>query len=443
MPQPANLSSNTSLSSLASNKWYALGLLMLIGLFNYIDRLSMSILQLPIKSELGLSDSQIGILTGLAFSLVYTTVSIPISRLADRYSRKWIIAGTLAIWSLMTAACGAASAFWMLVVFRMGVAVGEAGCVPASHSLIADFFGVRERARAIATYGLIFPLGTLLGFAASGWLATAFGWRQTFFILGILGLLFAPVIVLTLREPVRGATDEVERDGGGESLAQGLRILFSKKSFTLLILGGSSLAYPLNVALVWNPPFYDRIFGIPLADLSLYLALLSGGAGAVGLYLSGIIADKLSQFDLRWYLWVPAGAGALLVPSMFGQYWLASSAVTSFAFGIGAAMMMNAFLAPMTAIAQRLAGPHLRALASAIILFCAGLIGTVLGPLITGLLSDFFLGQTADSGEALRYAVLTSTAVALIGVLMLCGGAHYLRQDLAVMESKGSGVDDS
>lgn len=423
---------------LQSNKWYALGLLMVIGLFNYIDRLSISILQLPIKEELGLTDSQIGALTGLAFSLVYTTVSIPISRLADRYSRKWVIAITLAIWSLMTAACGMASAFWMLIIFRMGVAVGEAGCVPASHSLIADFFRVEERARAIATYGLIFPLGTLLGFAASGWLSEAVGWRQTFIILGVVGIALAPFVIITLREPERGATEDspVETKAGG-SIAEGLKILLAKKSFVFLVLGGSILSYPLNVALVWNPPFYDRIFGIPLSQLALYLALLSGGAGAIGLYLSGVVADKLGTRDSRWYLWLPGWAGVFLVPCMIGQYLLAPNAYVSFGIGIGSAILMNSFLAPMTAIAQRLAGPHLRALASAVILFTAGLIGTVFGPFFTGMISDLLLPVfNNNDGESLRFAILSSIAMCVLGSSILFYGGRFLRLDLDEMENK-------
>lgn len=424
---------------LRRNKWYALAVLMVVGLFNYMDRLSISVLQVPIKEELGLSDTQIGALTGLAFAVVYTTVSIPIARLADKISRKLVITVALVLWSLMTAACGLASGFVALMILRMGVAVGEAGCLPASHSLLSDFFPFKQRATAIAAYGLVFPIGILISFAASGWLSSAFGWRQTFMILGLLGIALAPLIMLTMEEPTRGATDEtIPSHEAPATLWLALSTLWASPSFRYLVLGGALLSYPLNVALVWNPAFYSRNFEMSLAELSLYLALMSGAVGAVGLYAGGAIADKLGKKDPRWYMWIPAIAGAALTPAMIAQYLLASTIYQSFAAGIFSALLMTVFLAPMNAIAQALAGPHLRAMASASILFATGFFGTALGPFGTGLLSDLFAKYMSAEGHSLTYAILCSAIPTVLGTLLLIKGAKHLSDELAHHQTKAT-----
>ena len=438
-----NKKPNPRIAPPQANKWYALGLLMVVGLFNYIDRLSISILQVPIKAELELSDTQIGILTGLAFSLVYTTMSIPLARLADRVPRKFVIAGALAAWSLMTAACGFASGFVMLAFLRMGVAIGEAGCVPASHSTISDYFPLHERATAIATYGLVFPVGTLIGFAASGWLSTAFGWRQTFIILGLLGLVLVPIVLATLREPARGESDGHAFVGQTLSLRDAVGTLWRSLAMRHLIIGGAILSYPLNASLVWNAAFYDRIFGLPLAELALYLALLSGGGGAIGLYASGLFADRLGRIDARWYMWVPGLAGLLTVPFMFAQYLFAGGAYSSLAMGFASAVLLNAFLAPMAATAQSLAAPNLRALASASIVFTAGFIGTVLGPLLTGIVSDLLALRFDLGSEAIRYAILSSAFVGLLGASLLLRGARYLPDEFARLRTVSSEAESS
>ncbi|MFV0277478.1 MAG: spinster family MFS transporter [Parahaliea sp.] len=434
-------------------KWLTLILLMLVGLFNYIDRLSMSILQVPIKAEMGLSDTQIGILTGLAFSLVYTTMSVPIARLADRYSRKLVILCALVVWSLMTAACGLATGFLVLAVLRMGVAIGEAGCVPASHAIISDTFRFDERARALAAYGLVFPVGTLLGFAASGWLSEALGWRQTFVVLGLAGLGLAPVVMLYLKEPRRGASDlpvgggetpvqpgagGVEAAGAGEernparsmSTLQALRQLWGSRAFCYLVVGSSILSYPLHASMVWNTAFYHRSFAMPIAELSVYLALLAGGAGGLGLYCFGSLADRLGRRDPRWYLWIPALSGLALLPAILAQYLWAPTARLSLLVGVVTVALMNAFLAPMMAMCQALAAPHLRSLASASAVFTAGLLGTVLGPVITGIVSDLLQRHSALGEEALRYAILTTLVAALLGAVLLLRGARFLAGDL-------------
>lgn len=407
-------------------RWYALAVVIVVGLFNYIDRLSMSILQVPIKAELGLSDSQIGVLTGLAFSMVYTLLSLPIARLADRVPRRYVIAGALATWSAMTAMCGLASGFLMLAVFRMGVAIGEAGCVPATHATISDHFPAHQRGTAMSTYSLVLPIGTLVAFASSGWLAGALGWRRTFVVLGVLGLLLVPMVLVGLREPVRRETDGFAATDGREPLGVTLLAFWRSRPLRYLLLGGALVSYPLHATLVWNASFYSRQFSMPLGEIATWLALLSGIGGGIGLYASGILADRLGRIDVRWYLWVPALAGLLTLPSLCTQYLFAPSASASFAVGFVSAMLTNAFISPMSATAQSLVRPDQRALVAACVVAVAGFLGTVLGPLVTGILSDVFAARFGPGPDGLRYALVLAGLVSTLGAALLWLGARDL-----------------
>ena len=226
------------------NARFGLAMLFVVALFNYIDRSIISILQEPLKADLHLSDTQLGALTGLSFALLYTTLALPIARLADRVNRKRLIAAALAIWSTATGCCGLANSFGVLVLFRMGVAFGEAGVVPASHSMISDYFPPRKRGTALALWGLSNPFGTMLGFAAGGWITAAMSWRQAFLVFGVLGVALAPVVLL-MKEPRRGGTDPVqpldEAEGPlpfGEVVAR----LWRLRAFRCLARGGGAPA---------------------------------------------------------------------------------------------------------------------------------------------------------------------------------------------------------
>lgn len=419
----------------------ALALLMAVGLFNFVDRLCMSILSVPIRRELELSDTQIGILTGLAFSLVYTLTAVPIARLADRGSRKRVLVGCLALWSLMTAGCGLATSFLVLALLRMGVALGEAGCVPATQALLSDYYPRTERARALATWQLVLPVGTLVGFAASGWLNAALGWRNTFLVLGVVGLLLAPLVHALLREPARGAADApapATATPGRAASAPGrtasaddvgvlvaLRELWSLRSYRYLLLGGAFLAWPMNVTLYWNGQFYSRVHGLSLGQVALWLALLAGVAGGIGLFGGGWLADRLGRKDPRWQLWVPGLAGLAVAPCMLAQYFV-PGATTSLWLGIAPAMLLNAFMPPQAAGVQSLARPERRALASGTIVLVSGTVGTAIGPFATGVISDLLAQGPVPGPEALRWAVGGSGLLAALGgLLFLVAGRHY------------------
>jgi MFS family permease len=411
--------------------WYVLGVLFVVSVFNYIDRQSLAILQISIKSELGLSDTQLGSLTGLSFALLYSSLALPIARLADRTNRVWLVGVALSIWSLMTAASGLAIGMITLTMCRMGVAFGEAGCVPASHSLISDYFTRQQRATAIATWALSFPVGTKLGFMMGGWLNNAFGWRHAFMILGIGGLCLVP-LMLTLREPLRGATDGIATPLPNQAprLTQAIKTLWSLRAFRHATFAGALVDFTLYATLNWNAPFYNRTFGLTGGDLAGHMALLSGVGSGLGVYLGGRIADRLARRDARWYLWTPAVAAIAVVPCMCVQYFTAQSSV-SLLVGYLPAALLSCFLAPLVATAQLLVPANLRAFTSAVLALVVGIVGLGLGPLVTGMLSDLFASRYGLGQDSLRYAIAASAVPALWGAVHFMRAAHFLRDELA------------
>ncbi len=410
---------------------YVLGVLMLVSVFNYIDRQSLAILQIPIKLELGLSDTQLGSLTGLSFAVLYSSLAVPIARLADRYNRVWLVSIALAIWSVMTAASGLAVGMVTLTLCRMGVAFGEAGCVPASHSILADYFARRQRATAIATWALSFPLGTMLGFMSGGWLSSAFGWRHAFMILGIAGICLIP-LMLTLREPLRGAKDEtvVAAPNQPVPLMQAIRTLCSLRTLVHATFAGALVDFTLYATLNWNAPFYNRTFGLAGKDLAVHMALLSGVGSGLGVYFAGRIADRMGRRDMRWYLWTPALAAIIAVPSMCVQYFVPQSTVSLLA-GYLPAALLSCFLAPLVASAQLLVPANLRAFTSAILALVVNIVGLGLGPLVTGMLSDLFASRYGVGQNSLRYAIALSAIPALWAALHFFRAAHYFRAELS------------
>jgi MFS family permease len=414
-------------------KWYVLGVLIVIGLFNYIDRQSLAILQIPIKRELGLSDTQLGALTGLAFALLYTSMALPIARLADRSNRTMLIAGALGVWSVMTGACGLAIGMVTLAITRMGVAFGEAGCAPTSHSLISDYFPRAQRATAIGLWTLTFPIGTMLGFVAGGWLSTSLGWRQAFAVLGLCGLALAPLVLLTVREPQRGAMDAAA-PGKQPTWAEAVRTLWSLRAFRHATLGGALVDFTLYATLNWNAPFYNRVFGLSMTEIAGHLALLSGIGGGLGVYLGGALTDRLGRRDARWYMWVPAIAALAAVPVMMIQYFTASAQLSLLA-GFLPAMFLSSFLAPLVATGQLLVPATLRAFTSAVLALVVNIVGLGLGPLVTGMISDRLINHYGLGNDSLRYAIAASAVVALWGAAHFMRAAFFVREELTVAKS--------
>ncbi|WP_026326170.1 spinster family MFS transporter [Sphingomonas sp. Mn802worker] len=392
----------------------ALLLLIVVSVFNYLDRTIISILQVPIKRDLSLSDAQLGALTGLAFALFYSTLGVPIARLADRYSRRWVIAGSIALWSAMTAISGFSTSFAALVFFRIGVALGEAGSIPATHSMLADYYPPERRATALAIWGLALPIGVMLGYLSGGWLAQAIDWRAALWIVGGVGVLLAPLILALLREPTRGRFDSGPAPAAMPG-QEGLRVMARRPSLLLLFAGGALNNLVLSVALNWNAPFYARLHGMALGDIATALSLMTGIGGAIGIFAGGWLTDRI-RADTPERRPILTGIALLLTtPAALVQLQTASTAV-SLAAGAITVLLLFFYYAPIIAMTQSLVPASIRAFTSSILLLSVNIIGLGLGPWMTGILSDMLGG----GDQSLR------TAMTIISFFGLAAGGCFL-----------------
>ena len=382
---------------------YVLAVLVLVYVVNFIDRQVFSILIEPIKADIDLSDTQLGFLGGVAFAFFYTFAGIPIARWADRGNRVTIVTLALVIWSGMTALTGLARGFGSLMIARIGVGIGEAGCSPPIHSLISDYFPPERRATALSIYALGIPIGAAIGTLAGGWIGQYYGWRTAFLVVGLPGLLIAVLVKLTLREVPRGHSEGAEAVAEQtESVGGVIRFMWGLKSFRHLSLAGSLHAFVGYGVGLFLPSFFMRIHGFGLAETATYLFLI-GLTGMIGTFLGGFLGDRLGVRDKRWYAWVPGIATIAAVPFAVAFYLWEDPIVMLF-LAIPGAILGPMYLGPTFGLTQTLVKPHMRALASAILLFILNLIGLGLGPLFAGFLSDQLRPEFGI--ESIRYALL-------------------------------------
>ena len=412
-------------------RWTVLVMLTLVYTFNFIDRQILVILQEPIKAELGLSDAQLGLLTGFSFALVYVTAGIPIAWLADRSNRRNIVAASLAFWSLMTALSGLVQNFGQLLAARIGVGVGEAGGSPPSHSMISDYFPLSNRGTALSFYSMGIYIGVLFGFAAGGWIAENFGWRNAFFAIGIPGILYALAVIWIIKEPPRG-----QYDIGGTppkaSMTETIRCLRSRPTFWWISVGCAFTAFVSYGNGNFMPSFLMRNHGLSLAEVGAILGLISGLSGAAGTLLGGFLSDRLGVRDIRWYVWIPMLGGlSAMAPAYYTL--LGSNTNLIIAAMIPSQILGALYLGPCIATCHNLVSPGMRAMASALLFFVLNIIGLGLGPLTVGILSDQFAGRFGD--DNLRYAMVTTLTISLVGVFFLWMGVRSLRRDLNAHQS--------
>ena len=406
---------------------YALGVLVVVYTFNFIDRQILSILLEPIKQDLGLSDSALGMLTGFAFALFYATLGIPIARFADRSNRRNLIAWALAIWSAMTAVSGLAQNFWHLLLARIGVGVGEAGCSPPAHSMLADYFPTENRATALGIYSLGIPFGILFGFIAGGWLNEFFGWRVAFFIVGVPGLLLAILVRFTLQEPPRGMAEGRVADEEQPTIMETFRFLWSKRSFRHMAVGGGLTAFVGYGVITWVPSFLIRSYGMNTGDVGTYLGLILGIPGGIGIALGGYLADRYGARDTRWYLWIVSVALIASTPLFFGVY-LSNTAFASLMFLILPILLGNFYQATTFSQTQGLVSLRMRSVAAAVLLFILNMIGLGAGPQAVGILSDIL--QPSYGDESLRYALLILSTVQIWAAYHYYQAGKSLKDDL-------------
>ena len=412
--------------SITSNRAYILFILVVVYTFNFIDRQIIGILAVPIKADLGLSDTQLGLMGGLAFALFYTGLGIPIAMLADRYSRTWIMTAALAIWCLMTAASGLATNFWQLFAARLGVGVGEAGGVAPAYSLISDFFPPNQRARALSVYSFGIPIGSAIGIVFGGVIATMLDWRIAFFIVGLAGLVLAPIFRLTIKEPIRGGFDRQREDTTPPGLKTILRTLFQKPSFWLVSLGASCSSMMGYGLFFWLPSFFVRSFEMTLLNASLYYGAVLLVGGLAGIWAGGWLGDRFGQTRRSRYITIPAIAFIATVP-FYIIAMLSESMLLTFTVLLIPTALGLIWLGPVISVIQHLVPPNMRATASAIFLFINNLIGIGIGTFAIGLLSDLLTTQYGD--DSLRYSILAGTSFYVVAAALFFLAAKWIEQD--------------
>ncbi len=414
---------------------YALGVLTLAYVSSHVDRNIMGIVIEPLKQDLGLSDTQLGFLSGIAFALFYATLGIPIAIWADRSNRRNIIAMAVTVWSAMTALCGLAGNFWQLAAARIGVGIGEAGSSPPSHSMIADLFPKDQRSGAMAIYSLGVYIGIMTGFVVGGWIVDTWGWRAAFFALGLPGLIIAALVRFTMVEPPRGHADGTASAAAKSgSLSDAFSYLWRTKSARHIILGVTLTSFVGYGGVTWAPAFLIRSYGMTPGEAGLFLGIVVGPIGGAGALLGGYLADRLAKRDLRWNAWIVAVAKLLAIPFVAGFY-LAPNLSWALAFYIPGTIFGAFYLGPSFALIQTLSPLHMRALASAIMLLIINLIGLGLGPQLVGLLSDIL--RPSLGGESLRYALLIFAMVNIVAALHYYLGGRSLREDLVKLDEQG------
>ena len=411
---------------------YVLGVLFVVYVFNFIDRQVLAILLDPIKEELAVSDTWMGVLSGPAFALFYTFAGIPIARWADRSSRRSIIALGLTLWSVMTAACGLARSFLELALARVAVGVGEAAGSPPAHSLISDYFPPERRATALSIYATGVYVGAMIAFLLGGWVLSAFDWRTVFVVVGLPGLLLALLVRLTVREPPRGHSERGPADAGNVPLGEVLRFLASRRSFVFIVLAASCAALSGYGVLAWGPAFLGRVHGMSGLEIGTSLGLIIGLGGSGGAFLGGRLADVLGRRYPRWYMFLSALVCATGVPFAVGFVLLDDTrlALTCFApFYVLTAM----YVGPMLSMTQGLVKLRMRATASAILLFILNVVGLGAGPFLVGLLND----QLADrfGPEAIRYSLLVVAVIGGLAGPLFFEASRTLREDLAARDA--------
>ena len=400
-------------------------ILLLAYIFNFIDRQIIGVLAVPIRAEFGLDDNDLGNL-GIAFGIFYAAIAIPIAWLADRRGRVGIIAAAVAVWSLFTAACGLVQSYAQLVVARMGVAVGEAGGIAPSYALIADYYPKERRARALAFFSLGIPIGSALGVFFGGWLAAALSWRTAFLIVGLAGLPAALMIKAFIPEPVRGRFDAPAPGAAAPLFAEVARTLAGNPSFWLLSFGaafGSILGYGL---IFWLPSFFNRSFGLSLADVGWFYGSIVLVGGVAGTWLGGWIGDRVGPSRPARYALIPAICFLITAPAFAAGVFAPNLYVAWLFFTLGQ-MFALAWLGPVISAIQHIVPPAMRATASASFLFVNNLIGIAFGIKFLGWMS-VRLGA-AYGAESLRYSILLGLGFYLVSAAIYFAAARRLKRD--------------
>ncbi|GKQ50757.1 MFS transporter [Bradyrhizobium sp. Ce-3] len=422
---PQAAASTQTAAAPAARRYYVLALLTIIYALNFLDRTIFNVLIEPIKKEFALSDTTMGLLAGFGFVLFYSLLGIPIARMADRLNRRNIVAAAFAFWSAMTYLCGLASSVTTLALARVGVGIGESAGTPASQSMIADLFDKNERPRALGIYAIGTYLGVFLGYFIGGTINQHYGWRMAFFTAGLPGIALAAILWLTISEPKRGAMAETFK---AEPIGPTLGFLLSQPSFVIVLIGFCLTTYTNYATAVWIPPFLARIHHLSSAEIGSYAGTFKGLAGMAGTLIGGLVVARIGRRDDRWKLWAPAIMSGLAGP-VFALCMLTPSFTLMVATLALTSFMVGFHLGPIFAIAQTVAKPSMRALASAIVLLTATCFGQGVGPLAVGLINDAL--KASYGVDAVRYSLLSAAVTTTLGALLFVWAARWIRTDIA------------
>lgn len=391
--------------------------LLVVYILNFLDRQIVAILAEPMKLEFGLSDTQLGLLAGPAFAVFYAVLGVPIARYADKAStnRVWLISVSLAVWSAMTAVCGVAQNFLQLALARVGVGVGEAGCTPAAHSLIADSVPPEKRSSAIAFYGLGIPIGGLLGLVIGGIVNDLYGWRAAFMIVGAPGILLAFVLPKLISDPRRFG-DSTNPAGTPTakpalSVSEAAREIFASKAYLYIFIAASFTAFLSYGKGLWTISFFIRSHGFSTTEAGIAMAVALGLSGIIGTWLGGKMADVFGKRDKRHLLTMPAIGMMIAAPLLFVSYWSTDWRI-AVAMLIIPTILNSAYYGPAYGCVQGLVRREARAVAASLVVFGQNLIGLGLGPLAFGMLSDAL--QPMAGTESVRWVLYGAAWLGLI-----------------------------
>jgi predicted MFS family arabinose efflux permease len=409
----------------SARRYYVLGVLTVVYALNFLDRTIFNVLIEPIKQEFALSDTAMGLLAGFGFVLLYSLLGIPIARVADRLNRRNIVALAFAFWSAMTFLCGMATNVTSLTLARIGVGLGESASSPASQSIVADLFDKNERPRALGIFAIGTYLGIFLGYFIGGFVDQHYGWRMAFYVAGLPGVALAALLWLTVPEPKRGAMAETFTP---EPLGATLRFLASQQSFVIVLVGFCLTTYTNYATAAWVPPFLARVHHLSSAEIGTYAGTFKGLAGMAGTLLGGLLVAQISRRDDRWKLWAPAIMSGLAGP-MFTLCMLTADFATMVTALALTSFLVGFHLGPIFAIAQTVARPSMRALASALIALTATCFGQGVGPLTVGMINDAL--KDDYGADAVRYSLLSASLTTVLGALLFVWAARTIRADIA------------
>jgi sugar phosphate permease len=420
----------------AKGAWVALAILCFVYALNFLDRQLLSILAKPIQDDLGVTDGQLGRISGFYFALFYCLISIPVGWLADRTNRVRVLSCACALWSAATMACGFSSSYPQLVLARMSVGVGEAGGVPPSYAIISDYFSSGSRGTALGIYNLGPPIGQAMGVAFGASIAAAYNWRNAFVSLGAVGLVAALIVFLFVREPTRGGLDAAPaRRGSAANLTPGAtpaafwvtcNMFFSRPVLLLVALASGATQFVTYAVLNFTTLFLMREKGMTLNEIAVYYALLVGIAISAGIYISGRLIDRFVPRTKRAYAYVPALALTLAIPFFVAFAW-APSWPLALVFLAFPTFLNYFYLSPAVALVQEEVRPHQRVLSGALLLLVMNLIGLGLGPTYLGAASDYF--RASHPHNSLQLAFYTLVPFYVVAVLLFLALARALGRE--------------